>query len=252
MNLERQIMPSTNRRRSGGGAATSGGMEFQHRVAAWVAVRILAEKDSSPPWDYPASVVLKSIRCETDQPLDDILVEITDSMFAFLQVKRNLQLSKNRDSDFASALKQCVHQFILCRQSSSLEHPWQRALDGTKDRLLIVVGPESSVPIRNHLRDAIHRVCTLPSNQRLEDAASNKGERRALSIAVGLIRTFWEEALGAPPSYDDLRQILALLRFEVLDVENGGISEREAKDLLRRAILMEPGHADGGLFWGRC
>ena len=34
--------------KSAGGAATAGGMNYQYRVTAWVAVQVLAEKEMSP------------------------------------------------------------------------------------------------------------------------------------------------------------------------------------------------------------
>ena len=99
-------------RRSGGGAATAGGMDFQHRVAAWVAVHILAEKDATPPWDLPTGTTLESLRCETEQPVDDLLVGTSTNGLVFAQIKRTLQLSESADSDLASALDQVVRQFI--------------------------------------------------------------------------------------------------------------------------------------------
>jgi len=48
-------------------------MDFQHRTAAWLAVRILAERAASPPWGLPAGVTLEALRCETEQPVDDVL-----------------------------------------------------------------------------------------------------------------------------------------------------------------------------------
>lgn len=32
-----------------GGAATQAGVDYQNRIAAWMAVRILAEQDAAPP-----------------------------------------------------------------------------------------------------------------------------------------------------------------------------------------------------------
>jgi hypothetical protein len=69
-----------------GGTAASGGFDFQHRVAAWIAVRILAEKDATEIWGLNDSFTF--IRCETEQPVDDILIGIGRKGFAFLQTKR--------------------------------------------------------------------------------------------------------------------------------------------------------------------
>jgi hypothetical protein len=49
-------------------------MSFQHRVAAWLAVRILAEGNAGPLWDLSSSSTVEFIRCETEQPVDDIMI----------------------------------------------------------------------------------------------------------------------------------------------------------------------------------
>ena len=64
-------------RKPAGGAATAGGMNFQYRVTAWVAVHILAEKELSLPWDLPEGTTLEWLRCETEQPVDDLMVKTT-------------------------------------------------------------------------------------------------------------------------------------------------------------------------------
>ena len=81
-------MPGNNQQRAGGGAATADGMDFQHRVAAWMAVRILAEQDASPPWNLSANTTFEFLRCETELPIDDLYVGTNDGGFIFVQVKR--------------------------------------------------------------------------------------------------------------------------------------------------------------------
>jgi hypothetical protein len=79
-------------RGTGGGAATAGGMDFQHRVAAWVAIHILSENDVAPPWNLPVETTLEWLRCETEQPLDDLLIGTSNNGFVFAQIKRTLNL----------------------------------------------------------------------------------------------------------------------------------------------------------------
>ena len=125
-------------RRSGGGAATAGGMDFQHRVAAWMAVHILAEKDATLPWHLPTGTTLERLRCETEQPVDDLLVETSANDLVFAQVKRTLSLSESADSDLASALDQFVRQFVACRDKTTGTQPWDRPLDPARDRLVLI------------------------------------------------------------------------------------------------------------------
>jgi len=139
-------------RRSAGGAATAGGMDFQHRVTAWVAVRILAEKEVSLPWDLPVTVTLEWLRCETEQPVDDLLVGTSEGGLVFSQIKHTLQLSVAVNSDLASAFSQFVRQFVAYRATAPGKRPWERPLDPVRDRLVLITGPGSSLQIRDHLR----------------------------------------------------------------------------------------------------
>src|SRR5438067_13930464 len=100
---------------SGGGAATAGGMEFQHSVAAWAATHTLAEEDAPPPWDLPAAATLDWIRCETEYPVDDLLVGTSLGGQVFVHAKHTVQRSPRADSPLASALDQFVRQSVGCR-----------------------------------------------------------------------------------------------------------------------------------------
>lgn len=229
---------------SAGGAAAAGGMEFQHRVAAWVAAHILAEKEATPPWDLPAGATLEWLRCETDEPVDDLLVGTSANGLVFAQVKRTLQLSEAADSVLASVLDQFVRQFVTCRGKVAGSQPWDRPLDPARDRLVLVTSPNSSKPVRLHLPAVLGRSQHLRQDQPLENAAKNGDERRVHAIVRAHVARSWRNALGTGPSDDELRQLLSLLRVQVLDLDAGGDAEREAKTLLRNAVLRDPDEAD--------
>lgn len=233
-----------SRRGSAGGAAAAGGMNFQYRVTAWVAVEILAEKGASSPWSLPEGTALEWLRCETEQPVDDLLVGTSGGGFVFSQIKHTLRLSKAADSDLASVLDQFVRQFIANRAGSSKGRPWERPLDPLRDRLVLITGPRSSKPIRVHVPAILGRVRNLVQGQLLEDSAVNDAECETLSIVVGHVRRSWQAALGVSPSDDEVRQLLSLIHIQVLDVDGGGDAERGAKDRLRALVLHDPGQAD--------
>lgn len=78
---------------TGGGSATHSGTEYQNRLAAWLGVRILAEQAATPPWDVPATATLDFVRCETNEPVDDSLIGISNSGHAFLQAKHSITVA---------------------------------------------------------------------------------------------------------------------------------------------------------------
>jgi hypothetical protein len=230
-------------RRGGGGAANQAGTDFQNRAAAWVAVHILAEQAASPPWDLPQNATLEFLRCETEQPVDDLLVGTSGDGVVYVQVKRTLSLQSGSDSDLASTLDQFVRQFILRRGTTGAK-PWERPLDPLRDRLVLVAGPGSSGSIRRHLPSVLHRLSALVPGQGLEDAAGNQEERQALCVVRDHLTRSWKNHTASDPSDDDLRRVLSFVRVHVLDVENGGADDREAAQLLRSSILHDKSQAE--------
>lgn len=124
---------------TGGGSAIQAGINYQNRVAAWLAVRILAEQDASPFWGLPASSTLEFLRCETEQLVDDIMIGASDGGHAFIQVKRSLSMDSSEDSALASTISQFVRQFITYRSTAGGARPWERPLDAWRDRLLLIM-----------------------------------------------------------------------------------------------------------------
>jgi hypothetical protein len=230
-------------RGSAGGAAAAMGIDFQARVAAWVAVQILGEQNAAPPWMLPAGTTLKWLRCETEEPVDDLLVATSGDGFAFVQVKHTVDLSATPRSELASVFDQFVRQFLSSRTTRPRSKKWQRPLELMRDRLVLVVGSTAPSTIRLHLPSVLQKVRELVPGQSLDDVARNEEERRALSVITEHIRNSWHSTLSATPTEHDIRQILSLAYVQVLAIE-GGNDEQNAKNLLRSGVLTDPTQAD--------
>lgn len=111
-------------KRTGGGAATSAGVEFQNRVTAWLAVRVLAETEARPLWGWPSQSYLRFFRCETEQPVDDILVGNSSDGLAFIQVKRTISAGSGVDSQLASVFSQFTRQYLRLAISAGASLPF--------------------------------------------------------------------------------------------------------------------------------
>jgi hypothetical protein len=226
-----------------GGSAAQAGMEFQNRAAAWVAVHILAEQSVSPPWDLPVQVTLEFLRCETEQPVDDLLVGTSEGGFAFVQVKRRLALERRDDSALASTVDQYVRQLLVSREATP-GRPWERPLDCERDRLVLLVGPTTSGAIRSDLATVLNRLRSCAPNDAIDIFAKNEAERRALSTVQEHVVRSWQKAIGENPSNQGLFDLLSLIYVHTLDVDEGGLAESDAKTILRTAILHNPSQAD--------
>src|SRR5205809_1874046 len=92
-------------RANAGRSAMHGGARYQNRVAAWLAVQMLAEVDL--PWDLPEGTTAESISCETTNSADDIFAGTSDGGRVYAQAKTRLLWN----SKLLSALKQCTQQY---------------------------------------------------------------------------------------------------------------------------------------------
>src|SRR5262249_46865800 len=114
-----------NARTGGGGAATQAGINYQNRVAAWFATRILAERDASPSLGLPADISLEFLRCETEQPVDDLMIGTSAGGHLFIQVKHSLSLERAENSAISSSISQFVRQFNAYRGIVNGKRSWE-------------------------------------------------------------------------------------------------------------------------------
>jgi hypothetical protein len=113
-------------------------------------------------------------------------------------------------------------------------------LDWSRDRLVLVTSPEASARVRVDLRAVLERGRDLPIVDSLDALAINEGQRQARDVVVAHLHQIWQQEHGTVPSVTELRQILALMQVEVVDVEPGGEGEREAQTLLGPGVLSDP------------
>jgi signal recognition particle GTPase len=234
---------------TGGGVATQAGTIFQNRVAAWFCVRILAEQEAAPVWELGEDVTLEYIRCETEQPVDDILIGTSKGGHAFIQVKHTVNLATTPDSPLAASLTQFIKQYLSYTTTANRQHPWERPLDPLVDRLVLVTSSRSSASVREKLPALLTRHRNLLANQSVAEAATNNDERKVLSALRSLLQHLWFEVTGKPVDEKDERQLLSLIWIQTLDVDAGERDEREAKNILRSNVVENTTQAD--LAWNR-
>ena len=160
--------------RPAGGYATQRGINYQNRVAAYFSACCLAERVALPV--LPQSL-LKSIRCETGEPLADILLDFEDEGIALVEVKRSMQLSSARLKPLVSHL---VEQFLVSEQGTSEgRFPWRRPLDCARDRLLLVTSSDSPAKLTQDLAACLTRIYPEARPEDLPAIPQNVAEREA-------------------------------------------------------------------------
>ncbi|HEX9608343.1 MAG TPA: hypothetical protein VF962_14040, partial [Gemmatimonadaceae bacterium] len=119
------------RKSSAGGAASTGGSRFEARVGAWYAAHMLAEDTVPTLPQAPIGAHVAFIRAQTGEEADDLLVGFSNGGHHFIQAKNSLNLEQGETSELASALDQCVRQFVAGNTAGAVR-PWDRPLDASR------------------------------------------------------------------------------------------------------------------------
>lgn len=141
-----------------GGSATNAGIAFQNEVAAFIAVHILADVPIAE-FDLPSGVKPTSLEMETSAPVDDILVRTSAGGFCFINVKRSVSASELSTSPLGSVIDQFVRQWIACKSGQS-QRSWQRPLDPSRDRLVLLTAGIRSTSFVNASSRVLERICS--------------------------------------------------------------------------------------------
>lgn len=221
---------------TGGGDATASGVAFQQSLGAAFSLWMLTETPVDPRLALGGATVV-TVRMETEAPLDDVLVLTSDGGIIAAQAKINLSLSSTLTSEFGKTLGQLVRHWLLCRYGSGALG-WDRPLDEARDRLLIVVGPNSPATTRLHLARA------LEARRQPGKPLLAENESRALDQFNTCVRLAWK-ASTTEPLTDCIQGSLFRLTF-VYTFDPSGIS-RAAMAATLVPALAEPADASSVL-----
>jgi hypothetical protein len=213
-------------RADSGGSAASGGFTYQHRVTAWFATRMLAGTTAAGVRGLYQGPVLE-VTCETGEPVDDCRVLTADGILV-LQAKHSINLVKAEDSEMAKTASQFVRQHLM---------PGHAA-----DRLVLATTLVAPRTVTQHLSNALDRFRKHPGPPLPLDGPH--AETAALATLLSHVQCEWEKHAGATPTEEQLRGFLKCCWVWVLNADHGMPAEREALDVLRTAVLSDPGQAD--------
>jgi len=227
------VVDDQDKSRPAGGYATQRGINYQNRVAAYFAACCLTERVALP--GISASP-LKSIRCETGEPLADILLTFEDESLAFVEVKRAMEFGAARMKPFVSHL---VEQYLASKHGTSGgRFPWRRPLNPARDRLYLVTSSEAPARLTQHLSACLVRVHPESDPEELSSLPLNDAERDAFESLLGILREVWKTILGEQPNGSQIVELLSLFRIAVLDVNEGEVGEQNAQGFLKETVLV--------------
>ena len=194
----------------GGGNATAAGVSFQASVGAVFAVQMLTESFGDEQFGL-APFKVKSIRFESDAPLDDIAVETDQDGWLLVQAKTKLSLSQSLTGEFGKTAQQIIRQWHAGLAGTGARG-WDRPLNIGRDRLIIAVGPGTSQTITTDLAKAL-------ASLRAQTTAPLPAKQRAvLRKLSAILKAAWKTVTGKNASDADIAAILpliAVMRFDM-------------------------------------
>lgn len=192
-------------------------------MAAWAAVRVLAGSAARPIGGLPAGTTLVSIGLESSEAVDDILVGTGEGL-CLINAKASLSLSTRATSDLAKAIDQFVAQ--------QLEKP----LDPSKDCLILATSRGSSSAVTRHLASVVRRAADQGARAKASSLCTTAQERRAYDVVRDLVTASWRKRTKSRPTNDNLHRLLALIRIQEFDLEEGGPELENALALLQTCV----------------
>ncbi|WP_315730732.1 MULTISPECIES: ATP-binding protein [unclassified Bradyrhizobium] len=197
-------------------------MGFQAAVGAAFACRLLADRPLDDRLRL-GNATLRSIRFETEAPIDDILIETSAGGWVFIQAKTSLSLSTSLDSELGKTAQQIVRQFQACASGNGARG-WDRLLDPERDRMLIAVSSDAPSTIKRDLAIA------LTSSQAPATAPLPQAQQQALDKLRALLASAWQQINGVAPDSGDLDSIIRLV--SIVDFNMSGPDRTAAVETL--------------------
>ena len=210
----------------GGGNATAAGVGFEALLGAAFASQLLGERIIDPRLGL-GNARIRSLRFETEAPVDDLLIETDQGGYVFVQAKTTLSLSGKTDSEFGKVADQLVRLWLSCIGGTG-KRGWDRPLRRNVDLALLVVGRTSSAPILSDLPRALMAV------QASASAPLSQASRDALSRFESVIEAAWIEQQGEPPPRDAIDALLQHIR--IVPFEPDGPDRMGAQETLAHVL----------------
>lgn len=142
------------------GSGTNIGIEYQQRVSSWFLLQLYLKKDINYFLKGLGNDLLPIEICyEAETPIDDLVIKCTNNIL-FSQIKHNISLSDDVDSEFYSVIMQFVKQYS---QNTKTE------------KYLLITSSLSSKKVRIELNKILDSIRINP--QSFSDNPLNKSEK---------------------------------------------------------------------------
>jgi hypothetical protein len=192
---------------------TNAGINYQQRIAAQFLALMLTDSylDS---WLPGSNGNIESIRFESNDEIDDLVLENNLGDIYYIQAKRSLSLSDRPDSQFYKVAFQFVGEYLT---------------GINKGKYYLAVSSDSSGTINNRLRRLLNNV---RRNRKIENLCLNKSDNDILNTFFSSIRLAYKNHIDAEIDLPTLLCLCERIYIVVFDIEDGLSGEMACKMLL--------------------
>lgn len=93
-----------------GGAAMSGGQNYQAEVTSWWMLRMLFQTPLGREYQLPDNILVENVGCETGDEVDDVRIKLSIDSVVYIQCKRSIIFSTTVNSEWRKTLKQFIRE----------------------------------------------------------------------------------------------------------------------------------------------
>lgn len=164
---------------------TNAGINYQQRVAAQFLSLMLTDS-SLEPWLSGSEGILESIRFESSDEIDDLVLENDQGDNYYIQIKRTISLSSKQNSHFYKVIMQFVGEYIST---------------GGKGKYYLAISSSASSSIGDRLRRILDNI---RNNQKIDGLYLNKTDQSILDTFLSAISFAYKARLTTEISDTDL------------------------------------------------
>lgn len=210
---------------NGAGMATNAGINYQQRVSASFLMLMLINNDISIFVNHPTfkDKKIENLQLEGTDKIDDLIILLNDNHKLFFQIKRSVNLSDSKQSDFYKTIDQFIQQFLNY---------------STKESFLLVTTSYSSSKITRDLKKIIDTIRL--NNSILFLNSLNKSEQESFSKYNKVVKYLFKKYTKRDileSEFIDFSKKIFILNF---DIEENSTMEKAVFSLMSNNVIINP------------
>ena len=197
------------------GTGTNIGIDYQQRISSLILLYMYAEYDLDTIFQIGSSLNAQEIFYESNEEIDDLVIKCEKSTKCYLQIKKRINLSEDKESDFYGTLKQFVSQFLH--------------LTSSDEYYFLVTSTESSKKIRKDLKKVLEG-CRLNNSFNLNTL--NQSEKSTFEKFKGIVTGIYKLLKDEEISDEKFISLSKKIFIVEADIYNNSTYEKSALLLL--------------------